>query len=175
EEAEDDEGLEAHFAAALEDASPVARREWQYILGRDVECSSAADLSEISLQSWGEGEEETGDDVLFPKGYDAIIEGLAKDLDIRTSHVVKKIARSAGGVSVEVAGGTALRARRVVVTLPLGVLKKGSVAFEPELPDAKRGAIERLGMGVLDKVALTFTRPVWTDKTEWRGRVTERR
>ena len=46
--------------------------------------------------------------------------------------------------------------RHVVVTVPLGVLKKGSVAFVPPLPACKRASIARLGVGLLDKVALVF-------------------
>jgi hypothetical protein len=38
------------------------------------------------------------------------------------------------------------------VTLPLGVLKRGSVQFTPPLPARKQQAINALGMGVLDKV-----------------------
>ena len=52
-------------------------------------------------------------------------------------------------------------ADRVVVTLPLGVLKKGSVVFRPALPESKRLAIARLGMGLLDKLWLRFPRAFW--------------
>ena len=40
----------------------------------------------------------------------------------------------------------------VLVTVPLGVLKKGSIQFQPALPEAKQAAIKRLGMGVMNKV-----------------------
>lgn len=40
-----------------------------------------------------------------------------------------------------------IRAKRVVVTLPLGVLKAGAVAFEPPLPEEKRRAIESIAFG----------------------------
>ena len=46
--------------------------------------------------------------------------------------------------------------RHVIVTVPLGVLKKGSITFSPPLPAAKQAAIAALGMGLLDKVALVF-------------------
>jgi len=56
------------------------------------------------------------------------------------------------GVELQLAGGGTLRARRAVITVPLGVLKAGDVAFEPPLPEAKGDAIGSLGFGVLDKV-----------------------
>ena len=39
----------------------------------------------------------------------------------------------------------------VVMSLPLGVLKSGAVEFCPPLPSAKQEAIERLGVGLLNK------------------------
>ena len=56
------------------------------------------------------------------------------------------------GVELQLAGGGMLRARRAVITVPLGVLKAGDIAFEPPLPEAKADAISSLGFGVLDKV-----------------------
>ena len=61
-----------------------------------------------------------------------------------------------------------LVAEVVVVTVPLGVLKRG-LAFEPPLPDWKTQAISRLGFGVLDKVALKFERPFWRSAKYWNG------
>jgi lysine-specific histone demethylase 1 len=40
----------------------------------------------------------------------------------------------------------------VLVTVPLGVLKAGSIAFQPPLPQRKQEAIERMGFGTLNKV-----------------------
>ena len=56
-------------------------------------------------------------------------------------------------------------ADRVLITLPLGVLKaparaEGSVRFSPELP--KREALNRLEMGVVHKVVLRFREPFWS-------------
>ena len=44
----------------------------------------------------------------------------------------------------------------VLVTAPLGVLKKGSIRFSPPLPERKLGAIQRMGFGVLNKVRCQF-------------------
>jgi monoamine oxidase len=47
-------------------------------------------------------------------------------------------------------------AAAVVVTVPLGVLKAGDIAFEPPLPEGKRRAIESLGYGDVIKILLLF-------------------
>ncbi len=52
---------------------------------------------------------------------------------------------------------TPYTAAAAIVTIPLGVLKRdASKLFSPPLPADKMGAISRMGMGVLDKVVLTF-------------------
>ena len=62
-------------------------------------------------------------------------------------------------------------ADRVVVTLSLGVLKHGDVGFTPLLPEAKRAAIDRLGMGVLNKCYLKFPRVFWDPRPQLLGYV----
>ncbi len=42
---------------------------------------------------------------------------------------------------------TTFTANAVLVTVPLGVLKTGSIRFSPSLPTAKQTAISRLGVG----------------------------
>ncbi len=56
---------------------------------------------------------------------------------------------------------TTFEGDRVICTLPLGVLQAGQVAFTPPLPPAKQAAIQRLGMGLLDKVILAFPHQFW--------------
>ena len=56
----------------------------------------------------------------------------------------------------------------VLVTVPLGVLKKGSIAFQPPLPQRKLEAIERMGFGVLNKVrSPSKTRPLANLHSAW--------
>ena len=42
----------------------------------------------------------------------------------------------------------------VLVTVPVGVLKKGTILFEPPLPPHKQAAISRMGFGLLNKVSV---------------------
>eukprot|EP00939_MAST-03C_sp_MAST-3C-sp1_P004010 g4010.t1 len=55
-----------------------------------------------------------------------------------------------------------------VVTLPLGVLKSCVVKFSPPLPVFKKNAIERIGVGVLNKVMLRFSDPPFWSKSKVR-------
>ena len=64
-----------------------------------------------------------------------------------------------------------MTADRVIVTVPLGVLKAGTITFDPPLGESKRAAIARLGFGVLDKVVLAFSEPFWPQSPDVVGLV----
>ena len=60
---------------------------------------------------------------------------------------------SGATICVSTAGKGDFLAKRVVVAVPLGVLKQGAIAFVPGgLPPANRAAVSRLGVGLLNKV-----------------------
>ena len=135
----------------------TTRRDVEQALIATIEHEYAADMADLSLLYYDDASGTRGASVVFPGGYDQIPARLAKGLDVRLGQVVVAIEHDAKGVVVRTKAA-AFEADRVVVTLPLGVLKKGAVTFHPELPEAKRRAIERLGMGLLDKVWLRFPR-----------------
>jgi len=130
----------------------------------------AADPEQLSLRWFGNEGGFDGPDVLFPLGYTRLSSHLARDLDIRTDAVVSRIAHGPQGVTVEHTHGTET-ADRVIVTVPLGVLKAESIIFEPPLPADKLEAITRLGFGLLNKVALRFDQPFWPESVPMIGLV----
>lgn len=103
-----------------------------------------------------------GDEVIFPGGYDEVPRRVAAGLDIRFGHVVTRVARDDAGVTVTTGHGD-FSARTALVTVPLGVLKAGSIEFLPPLPDAVAGPISRLGMGVFNKIFIQFPKRFWND------------
>lgn len=95
------------------------------------------------------------DNTAFPQGYSQVAENLAQGLDIRLNEPALVIDYSGSGVTVNTHVGP-YTADHVIVTVPIGVLKSGSPAFMPALPQVKRDAIGRLGSGLLNKVLLEF-------------------
>jgi len=69
-----------------------------------------------------------------------------------------------GGVTVTLTNGRKIDADNVIITLPLGVLKSKTVNFHPPLPKLKQRAIDRMGMGVLNKCAMSFPHKFWGDE-----------
>ena len=126
-----------------------------------MEHEYGADLADLSLESVDGGSEYGGSDVLFPGGYGQIVEALSDGLEVRLRQAVTGIDHTGTHVVATTASGARFEADRVVVTLPLGVLKNGLVSFSPPLPPAKHQAIADLKMGVLNKTCLLFEDVFW--------------
>ena len=147
-------------SGALSDGDRTLLR---YVLASEIEHEFAADAGDLSVDSIDEGEEYTGGDEIVPGGFRQLLTPLLSGFEVRTATPVTSVAHDASGVVVTTATGEAIAADRVLVTVPLGVLQAGSIAFDPPLPDSKQQSIDRLGMGVLEKVVLRFDTPFWDD------------
>lgn len=64
-----------------------------------------------------------------------------------------------------------VEAAHAVISVPLGVLKQGSIEFSPPLPPAKQEAIANLGVGLLNKVFVWFEESFWDSETHAFGYV----
>ncbi len=125
-----------------------------------VELFDGGPPERTSLRYYDQYEEFEGGDHLLEGGYVTLVEALAEGLDIRLEEPVERIAHGAQGVIVTTDSGE-YRGSHAIVTVPLGVLKAGSIEFDPPLSPRKRAAIERLDMGNLEKVILRFETPFW--------------
>lgn len=132
------------------------------ILREDV----AEDADKLSFKFWEEGflVYGYGDSVLHG-GYQSVVDAIADGLTVKLGHVVTRIETGDGSkpVRVETNQGT-FEADKVLVTLPLGVLKQGVVAFDPPLPEPKQEAIKRLGFGTINKIALHYKERFWSEE-----------
>lgn len=108
----------------------------------------------------------SGADQVFAKGYGQIANHLALGLSIRMGEKVNAIDYTHAGVTVTTNRGR-YTADKVVVTVPLGVLKKSAITFTPPLPSSHSRAIEAIGMGVLNKLYLKFDEPFWDTDVDW--------
>lgn len=135
-------------------------REYYYLINSLFEHEFSGDASLMSAQQAWEGEELSGNDVIFPEGYDQLTDYLAEGLDIRLNAVVTKIAYADSGVTVNSSKGV-FKADRVIVTVSVGVLQSGDISFTPELPTKKLNAINGLAMGTLNKLWMIFPYAFW--------------
>ncbi|GAB4838450.1 Lysine-specific histone demethylase 1 1 [Ancistrocladus abbreviatus] len=140
----------------------------------NLEYANASLLSNLSMAFWDQDDpfEMGGDHCFIPGGNERFIRALAEDLPIFYDRTVERIRYGVDGVLVY-AGGQEFSADMVLCTVPLGVLKRGSIKFEPELPQKKRDAIERLGFGLLNKVAMLFPYDFWGGEIDTFGHLSE--
>ena len=106
-----------------------------------------------------------GGDFYFPKGLQPVFEEFMADLgeDLHCSHIVTQIDYSGKGVKVTCRNGKSFEADRLILTVPLSVLKSRTLQFEPPLPSEKVDAIEQLGIGAGMKVFLQFNERFWPE------------
>lgn len=147
------------------------RRIAEYLLKFVLQSTDAHDWRGISLDylanfeyiytGIGQGEFPIG-------GYRRLVLAMAGAVEARLRRRVTRIEADRRGVAVTIADLQSgrrqrLRGSHVIVSVPLGVLKAGEVGFDPGLPRAKRAAIDRLGFGRFEKVALVFDEPFWEE------------
>jgi monoamine oxidase len=174
ERADEDMSLQEAFDEVVSSRSLSAEelRRLNFYIQAETSLEYGADPEDLSLWNWDQDEEMDGDEVVFPGGYNQITDGLSNGLDIRLGVKVDAINYDSDGVDVQTTSGM-FNADKVIITFPLGVLKQASVKFDPPLPESKQGAIDRLAMGVLNKVYLKFPEVFWDEEVEGFGYIAE--
>jgi monoamine oxidase len=164
-----DEPLGDAIAEVLSSYKNMDAADYQYMsyaINVNLEHEYGGDVSRLGLYNYDEGEEFYGSDYLMVGGYDGIINGLAAGVSVLLGHVVTQVKYGSNGVTVSCSNGAVLTADYAVVTLPLGVLQKGSVEFSPALPSSKLASLKVFEMGVLNKVYLKFATTFWDKKAD---------
>lgn len=136
-------------------------RLWQCLLSTFVTFDTG-DLNNLSSLLYNEGEEFAGEERIAKNGYDLIPNYLAKGLNIQLNQRVSKIDYTNSKIQVT-HNATITEAEYVLVTVPLGVLKKNTIQFEPSLPKTKQTAIQKIGMNCVNKFLLTWDTAFWDD------------
>ncbi|KAL4554994.1 hypothetical protein LXL04_037604 [Taraxacum kok-saghyz] len=156
--------------------------DWHFA---NLEYANAGPLSELSAAYWDQDDpyEMGGDHCFLAGGNSRLIESLCENVPIFYDKVVKTIKYNETGVEITVNNNNnnnnnnddtdtdtdnscnqVFNADVCLCTVPLGVLKNGGIEFVPGLGERKEGAIERLGFGLLNKVAMVFGSVFWGDE-----------
>jgi monoamine oxidase len=157
---------EAFDAASSHPSFSPSQPLLKHLFHSTIEQEYAAEGADLSLWYWDDAGEYPGADVILPAGLSGLVERLAERLDIRRSHIVSSIEYDQDGVRV-LTDKAVFSAEYAVISLPLGVLKNGSVTFSPGLPQRKLASIQKLTMGVLNKLFLRFPKCFWPTDSDW--------
>jgi monoamine oxidase len=134
-----------------------------------MEVLSPIDPTVVSARSaaaaWRLVAPETANFVLVG-GYGELWDKLSRPFAdrIQLTSPVTTLEWSAAGVAAH-ASGRIFEGRTAIVTLPVGVLQSGGIAFRPDLPDRKKTAIDGLRSGAIVKLIAEFRRPFWEART----------
>jgi monoamine oxidase len=136
-------------------------------VSRFVEGYDAADLDKVSAfalrDEWSAEEESTQ---YFPDGgYHRLAQYLfeqasSKGVEFVFNCEVTRIEWREGKVTVSSNQAT-YEASRVLITLPIGVLQSGTIAFSPDIPEYIH-AFKGFGYGTVTKILVEFDTPIWS-------------
>ncbi|QDP23610.1 flavin monoamine oxidase family protein [Bradyrhizobium cosmicum] len=155
--------LRRHFAG--EDYARLRHSIERMVEGYDAGDPERA--STLALRAeWMDGGHHTQARIVG--GYGAMIDFLAEQcrshgVAIRFGSVVSAITEEGGALAVRCAGGDVQACDRVVLTVPLPLLR--DIAL-PSAARAKAAAADDIGFGSVIKILLRFTRPWWRERPE---------
>lgn len=169
-----DNNLESDNTQSLREAmsNKLGDENFEWAMSAYTEFSSGGSIEKLSALLHDDGRAFDGDDVVVTSGYDELLKPLAKGLDIKLSTVVLKINYSNQGAVVKTDNGN-FYSDYVVCSVPLGVLKAGSIKFSPSLPSRYQKSIKKIGFGSVTKIALKFDEAFWDVDTQYFGIVTK--
>jgi monoamine oxidase len=166
----------ARYPAQNEAERQAQRRARQYVSGFNAAQTSKVGVHWLVQEM--RAEERVDGERIFraANGYGQLVRIIAGDLahsslPIRTSTQVTKVSWAGSGVEIAFTGSnrsSTLSARRVLITIPLGVLKAsvgeiGAIEFDPPLPQSFHEALERIEMGKVIRVTLRFRERFWDE------------
>eukprot|EP00586_Coscinodiscus_wailesii_P006299 CAMPEP_0172480984 /NCGR_PEP_ID=MMETSP1066-20121228/6508_1 /TAXON_ID=671091 /ORGANISM="Coscinodiscus wailesii, Strain CCMP2513" /LENGTH=422 /DNA_ID=CAMNT_0013242843 /DNA_START=119 /DNA_END=1387 /DNA_ORIENTATION=- len=160
------------------------RRFFELLFHTHVVADYASDPSDLSAKYWEYGNWTEGEDVYlttYPDGgFSAAVDAYAAPImsKIDLNSAVSSIDYDSSIISIQYKTNASsgdeevvkeLKARHVILTVPLGVLKSRAITFNPPLPTEKQNAINELGNGSLTKCILRWDDldMFWPKDTEW--------
>jgi monoamine oxidase len=121
-----------------------------YLNGTSLARNSAADF----MAYWDSSENSNW---RLRRGYGALVEALARGLEVRTGYAVQQVDWSGAGVRLSSEDGV-VEARHAIIAVPTNLLASGAIRFAPQLDDRLQAAAE-LPLGRVEKLFLALADP----------------
>lgn len=142
--------------------------DYQYIVEQIAgdQGAGADDLSvknnALEEENWASGDEDYKFEKTF---YDVIWDHFGSEVSdsIKLNTIVKTIDYSDSDITITDANGDTYTADKVILTVPLTILRDGDITFTPPLPARKTAAFDQMGMGAGMKVFLKFSEKFYVD------------
>lgn len=132
-----------------------------------LQCNLSGDIGHLTnfIKSYALG--FSGETSMTPDGYISILKPLTKNLDIKLKTKVIKIEQIKNEMKSKVivydSNNNRYEASKVIITVPLGVLKSNMISFVPELSETKKESISKLKMFDMNKIFVEFSEKFWSN------------
>jgi monoamine oxidase len=130
---------------------------------QEIEIEFGSKVKYLSRNYYDNSDGFDGDDHLTPSGYINIFKPLANDLNIQLNTEVVRIEQVDNKVKIYDKNGQIYLSDKVVITIPLGCLKKNTITFVPDLSIEKKNAIKNMNYGTMNKVIVEFSEMFWDE------------
>lgn len=170
-EVRDEGSTDRSFKSVFDEISPqfYNNRIRDYMLSAYLEFNIGGDITKLSSSEFDTDEAFDGKEQLVTNGYDNLALYFAKDLNVITKAIINRIDYSSSLVKVSTTDGKVYEADKVVVAVPLGVLKKNKIKFIPDLPTYKQDVINRMHMGNVNKFLVKWDKTFWDNQLQYIG------
>jgi len=152
----------------------------EWAVDSEIVSNYSGSMEDLSLYYWNSDLSFDGIDLHLARdlkgGYGSLVEKFSRPFKDKICLNSKVISidwnTSIVAVTYLSSDGTeqTLFAKKVIVTVPLGVLKAKTMNFSPEIPEGKMEAIRRIGVGHLNKCILVWDKNEhlpWQDDVRW--------
>jgi monoamine oxidase len=167
----DSAGPDIDFSSFLQQTKPSCSAKWlakEYVEGFHAAHSDLIGTRALALSNAAAERDQATSQFRLARGYNTLPNELMEMLkkqgaSIYYNAVVRKVRWETGRVQVDTgerANGKEFSAECALVTLPLGVLQRGDVRFEPHLLE-KEKAISSLRMGGVVKIVFEVHSSFW--------------
>lgn len=139
-----------------------------YMLSSYLEFDTGAAANKLGAKFFDSDEVYSGDDLLISNGYETTLEPFTQGITIVKNAAVTAINYQGNTINITSRAGN-YEAKKVVIAVPLNILKAKAIQFTPELPNGFENALSDLEMGIVNKVALKFSTPFWDNSQTYFG------
>lgn len=143
----------------------------QHIVNAQVANEYGTSASRLSLKGISEEARlsSAGSDDLSVAGrtFLSVLEEKCKDVlpKVKINTPITKIDYSGQRIALDDAQGQRYQADKLIITVPLAILRAGDIQFVPALPATKTDAFKKIGMDAGLKIFLAFNKRFWAAET----------
>ncbi|CAF0966300.1 unnamed protein product [Didymodactylos carnosus] len=158
------EVIEHAYEKEVQGLLPQCKRVVDLIMG-GVEQYEASNLEKLSATYYEAGNGDFECDKFVQYGYGLLLQKIGHNLPVRLNTIVTHVDTSDRSLIEIRTNHTNYTCKYLLITIPLGCLKKETIMFHPRLPEWKLAAIRQMGFGLMNKIILQFPYNFWNSAT----------